>query len=141
MSGKKPTRPRNNNHLTIDQTKLMMDYINKHPTATWSQYMAETNKKAACSDAYYYMRRREVHGLSRPAPVPSKNPVTGRRSYVRSNSGLYHTIWSYPTEKLNQEARDVLNDFVTHLNNMKRARFEIIELKIPPVIEVRETSR
>jgi hypothetical protein len=50
-------------------------------------------------------------------------------------------IWSYPSDKIGVQAKEVLDDFIATLNQTKRARFEVIELKSPAVLEVREISK
>jgi hypothetical protein len=123
-----------NAHLSVGQRKIMMTFIKAHPTATWNDYMADAGKKAPCSDAFYYSKRREEHGPSRSNGE--------KRSYHRSNSTIYNTVWSHPVDKIDgTKPVNLLISFIEALNGMKRARFQVIELKQPAVIEVRESHR
>jgi hypothetical protein len=110
-----------------------MVYVKDNPTDTYQQFQQKC-KSVNVSDAYYYMRRREVNGSSRSPRVPgTKGPS--------SRSPLYMKIWSYPSDKIGVQAKEVLDDFIATLNQTKRARFEVIELKSPAVLEVREISK
>jgi hypothetical protein len=130
---------KSNAHLSETQRKIMTDYIKKHPTATWKEYTAEIGKKAPCSDAFYYFKRREMHGNSRPAR-PGQNGE--KRSYHRNGSSIYNTVWSYPSNKLDEtKPLDLLKNFIETINGMKRSRFQLIEIKDPPLFEIRESHR
>jgi hypothetical protein len=108
-----------------------MVYVKDNPTDTYQQFKQKC-KSVNVSDAYYYMRRREVNGSSRsPRILGAKG----------SRSPLYMKIWSYPSDKIGVQAKVVLDDFIATLNQTKRARFEVIELKSPAILEVREISR
>jgi hypothetical protein len=119
-------------HLTDTQRKILMTFIKNHPEAKFREYIGGIGKKAPCSDAYYYFRRREIHGLKE----------SGKRTYHRTNNTLYHTVWSFPVEKLETtKPLELLSNFIDTINTMKRGRFQITELKQPAVLEIRESSR
>ena len=73
-------------HLTDTQRKILMTFIKNHPDAKFREYIGGVGKKAPCSDAYYYFRRREIHGIKQGE----------KRTYHRTNNTLYHTVWSLP---------------------------------------------
>jgi len=113
--------------LTQAQKRILEDYIEKNPNASWTQFNKESSVRV--SDAYYYTLRRKMFGSS------VKNG-SGRRS----PTPLYLTVWQYPTEHLDTHARTMLQNLVESLNGAKRVRWQLVELKDPPVFELRERS-
>jgi hypothetical protein len=122
---------RRKSRFSNEDRKILVNYIKNHPDATHGQYMQDLGKKVPCSDVTYYSWRKKNNGAGSERV---------KRSYNRVSHSLYNTIWTYPVEKL-VDPREVLADFIDKLNGMKRAHMEIIELKMPAVLEVRETSR
>lgn len=117
--------------LTNRQKGILHDFIKKNPNATWKDYaaaMKSVKGSHVVSDAYYYTARREQHG--------SNDPRAKRKS-----SPLYLTVWQYSTDRLGNESRVMLQDLVEHLNGQKRTRWELVELKTPAVLELRERSK
>jgi hypothetical protein len=125
------------NHLTEEHRELLKAYIKNNPDSTYTRFVNDIKGKVKCSDAHYYSVKREL-GI-----------VSTKRSYVKSSgekiprssfkSPLYMTVWSCPIEKCPETARKVLEDFISTMNGLRRSRFEVIEMKNPAVIEVRET--
>jgi len=115
--------------LTDSQRKILHDFIKKNPDATWREFSVAC-KSVKISDAYYYMTRRDIHG-------PTKTKAGTRRKA----SPLYMTVWQYSTEKLESEARIMLQSLVESLSSHKNARWQLVELKDPAIIELRERSR
>ena len=130
----RPPRPEKKNppreRFGEKSRKILINYIKNHPEATHGDYMDDLGKKAPCSDVTYYSWRQKINGSN----------GTVKRSYVRSSHSLYNTVWTCPVENLD-DPRAVLTDFIEKLNGMKRAHMEIVELKTPAILEVRETSR
>ena len=112
--------------LTNQQRRRLKQHIESNPGDTFQEF-SNKYRGTKVSDAYYYMLRRQIHGS------------TGPRNANRKS--LYLTVWSRPMEKVTDVAKNVLNDFVDTLNKTKRVRFQVIEIKDPAVLEVREISR
>jgi hypothetical protein len=121
--------------LTDAQRKILRDFIKKNPEATWKEFCAAC-KSFKISDAYYYMTRRDIHGNLNPR---TRN-VEGETKR-RASSPLYLTVWSHPADKLGDETRAVLQDLVESLNGHKHTRWQLVELKNPAILELRERSR
>jgi hypothetical protein len=120
---KKGKRPYNK----VDYS-IVDDFIARNPEGTYSQFM-EDYPLAVVSDATFYIRR----GSSKGADA---RPRTG--------ASLYMTIWSCPVDQLACEcgqARKVLSDFIDAMNRARKTNWQMIELKSPAVIEVRETTK
>jgi hypothetical protein len=117
--------------LSDEQRKKLKEYVKEHPEDTHKDFMKKC-KGVKISDAYYYMVRRDVNGPSRN----SSGPKTHRKP-----KGLYLTVWSHPSEKVSADCKAILIDFLTTLNDSTRGRFELIELKDPAQIEIREATR
>lgn len=139
MSGKMangPQRSYRTNHLSSEQRDILKAYIKSNPDSTFAQFEKDIKGKVKCSDSYYYYVKRDVSG-------PSKRAYTRRDPNApttkASKSPVYMTIWSYPTEDFNDGARKILKDFVETLNASRRSRFQIIEMKDPSIVEIRET--
>jgi hypothetical protein len=113
--------------LTEADKKALVKYIEKNPAATYSEFTATVGEKITISDAGYYGYRRKIHGTDIPARV--------------SKVALYMTVWSHAAESLSKETIDVLNSLVETLNQTKKAKWEIIQLVQPSMIEIRERSR
>lgn len=125
------------NHLTDEQRELLKAYVKNNPNSTYSKFVIDIRGKVKCSDAHYYSVKRELGIVSsRPYTKKSSGERIPRNSF---KSPLYMTIWSYPVEKCPEVARKVLEDFVGTMNGLRRSRFEVVEMKNPAVIEVRET--
>ena len=120
--------------LSPSETKRLLEYIKHNPEDTYKDFLGKC-KSISISDAYYYMRRREIHGTTNPPRTPR-----GPRG-PRGSKSLYMKVWSYPSDKVNPPTKDVLNNFIETLNGTRRAHFELIELKDPAVVEVREITR
>ena len=118
--------------LTNEQRKTLRDYIKKNPASTWKEFCTAC-KSVKISDAFYYMTRREIHGKSR-----NRGEDETRR---RSASPLYLTVWQYPTEKLGTESRAMLLNLLESFNSQKHTHWQLVELKDPAVLELRERSR
>lgn len=119
------------NRLTDEQKNFLKDYIQKNPTNTYTQFVIDIKGKVKCSDAHYYMIKRNLLGM--PSSRAQARPRTASRS------PLYMTVWSIPSNKCPEVARVVLEDFISTMNGLRRSRFEVIEMKSPAIIEVRET--
>jgi hypothetical protein len=133
MSSEK--RKYHSNHLTEDQRIILRAYVKNNPTHTYAQFLSGIKGRVHCSDAHYYAMRRAEHGA---AINPRKYSMSG----ARPRSPVYMTVWSCPQEKINKGSpKDILKDFITTLNAMRRTRFDIIELKEPAEIEIRESTR
>lgn len=124
------------NHLTDEQRELLKAYIKNNPDSTYSKFVNDIRGKVKCSDAHYYSVKRELGVVSSRPYTKSSGEKTPRTSF---KSPLYMTIWSSPIEKCPEAARRVLEDFVATMNGLRRSRFEVIEMKNPAVIEIRET--
>jgi len=120
---KKGKRPYNK----VDYT-VVDDFITRNPEGTYAQFREEF-PLAIISDAAFYIRRGGTKGTdARP----------------RTGASLYMTIWSYPVDKLDcvcGQARKVLGEFIDAMNKARKTNWQMIELKSPAVIEVRETTR
>ena len=126
-----PTQKR----LTDAQRKTLHEFIKKNPEATWREFSQEC-KSVKISDAYYYMTRRDIHGNTNPRGRSVKGETKRR-----SSSPLYMTVWQYPTENLGADARAMLQNLVESFNNQKHSCWQLIELKDPAMLELRERSR
>ena len=112
------------NRMTYNQKKFLEEFIRKNPTATWENFNALG--KVKISDACFYSYRRRFIG---------QTSGTGRRS----STPLYMTVWQYPSDKVDEEAKKMLRDLIENLN--KRANWQLIELKDPAMLELREKSK
>ena len=128
----KPEKPHQNKkgkrpYNKVDYT-VVDDFITRNPEGTYSQFKEEF-PSAIISDAAFYIRRGSPKGTdTRP----------------RTGASLYMTIWSYPVDKMGCEcgqARKVLGEFIDAMNRARKTNWQMIELKSPSVIEVRETTR
>ena len=118
--------------LTKGQKEILREYLKKNPDATWKEYkeaMKGIKGVHVVSDAYFYTARRELHGSDDP-----------RMAGKRKSSPLYLSIWQYSTERLGNESRAMLQDLVDTLNSQKRTRWQLVELKNPAVLELREVQ-
>jgi len=113
--------------LTEADRKTLVKYIEENPSATYSEFTVAMKGKVTLSDAGYYGYRRKIHGTDIPARAP-KTP-------------LYMTVWSHAADSVSKETLDILNDLVETLTQTKKAKWEIIQLVQPSVIEIRERSR
>jgi hypothetical protein len=101
------------------------DFLTRNPGGSYSQFKEEF-PKFKISDVMFY-NRREGGSVSK---VPRQS--------------LYMTVWSYPVDKMDCEcgqARKVLSDFIDAMNKTRKTNWQVIELKSPAVLEVRETTR
>jgi len=120
---KKPFR------MNEEEKAIIKTYVEKNPTGTFTSFKDAVGGKVICSDTHFYQMRRKILGnTSAASPKVPRTP-------------LYMTVWSYPTEQFTSETKKVLNDFIQSLNGMRRARFQMIELKDPAIVEIRETSK
>jgi len=126
-------------HLTDPEKNKLKDYIKNNPSKTYSEFRKDLNVQI--SDAYYYYVRRDIHGKSKSPKASKQKTEKIFRSYSRHISPLYMTIWTYPTEKTTPQTIEVLKNLIDSLNKIKRTRWDIVELKDPSVIEIRERSK
>ena len=119
------------NKLNDEQRKIIKNYINRNLDGTYTSFKLEIGDRVNCSDTRFYQIRREILGGK-----GIKSTKRGRHS----RTPLYMTLWSCPAEECSEETKKVLSDFIQNLNNIRNARFQIVELKEPNVIEIREMS-
>jgi len=82
------------------------------------------------------IRKEITQGADSTLKIPEQTP----RSQKSKKSKLYMTIWSCPSEKLNNDSRGIFESFINELNSIGRTKFEIIERLNPNVLEVREQA-
>lgn len=109
----------------IDYT-LVDQFLSINSNGTYAQFKQE-HPDFKISDAGFYGRRRDNNGG--PSQIRVNRP------------GLYMTLWSFPIEKLNEQALTVLTDLIDTMNKSRRTNWQLIELKTPAVVEIRELSK
>jgi len=102
--------------------KSVTAFIEKHPSATHSEY-SNTKGTAPISDCYYYMLRRKVTGMARD---------------TRKKSNTYIRLFLMNASEVNAEAKKLLQKFLDAMNTVHRMKMEIIEFGNPPQLEIRE---
>jgi hypothetical protein len=117
----------------IDYT-IIDNLFKETPELTFMKFKA-MHPNFTISDAMFYNRRRLI-----VTGQKYSKPGTEKRSYTRSNNALYMTVWSKPVESLGT-AQDVLNDLIQTINNSQKLHWELIELKNPPCLEIRQKTR
>ena len=122
--------PEKRTYNRIDYT-LVDQFLCQNPNGSHSQFKKEY-PDFEISDAGFYGRRRNGN---------SGNENSSPAKAVLNRPSLYMTLWSYPTEKLNSETQEAINNLVETLNKSRRTNWQIIELKNPAVVEIREISR
>jgi hypothetical protein len=122
---------------------IVTNFVDKNPNGTYRDFIAATGSKMVASN-FTYIRRKYRLEKAGKARIPSrKQGGVEKRSYVRKKSFLkvYSRIWSRPTEKMSTETKEAIKDLVQELNRSGRTSWEVIELVIPPEIEIREITR
>jgi len=123
------------NRMSDEQKTLLQDYIKKNPDSTYTQFSKDIKGQVKCSDAHYYSVKRSIYGPSSSPRAYNRQISTG----PRKTATLYMTLWSYPVEKVSNDTRAALKDFLETLNSVRKSHFSIVEMKDPAVIEIRET--
>jgi len=130
LSGKDTKRAINNNR-GIDYT-LLDQLFKKAPDMTYSTFL-EKHPHFKISDAMFYNRRRLIN--TRKGYTKAE-----KRTFTRSTNSLYMTVWSKPIESLGT-AQDILKDLIETLNTTQKLRWELVELKSPACLEIRQRTR
>jgi hypothetical protein len=129
LSGKDTKRTININR-GIDYT-LLDQLFKESPDMTYSMFM-EKHPHFKISDAMFYGRRKLI--------ITGKGYTKTKRTYTRSTNSLYMTVWSKPVESLGT-VQDVLKDFIETINTTQKLRWELVELKSPACLEIRQRTR
>jgi hypothetical protein len=122
---------------------IVTNFVDKNPNGTYRDFIAATGSKMVASNFTYIRRKYRLEKGKKPGIPSKKQNPTGKRPYVRRNSLLkvYSRIWFRSTEKMSAETKETIKDLVLELNRSGRTSWEVIELVIPPEIEIREITR
>jgi len=112
--------------LSVNQNKGLKALIKANPDDTYAIFQKKW-RGPMVSDAYFYYWRRQIHG-------PSQKHSAANKSY-------YLKFWEYDSAKITVEAKNMFNSFLDSLRKTRRGNYELIELKDPAVIEVRELQK
>jgi len=104
-------------------TKAVRAFIEKNPTASFSEFTRQIKGVSPISDCYYYTLRRQVTGMARDG---------------RKKSNMYVRLFLTPANEVKTEARTLLQKFIDALNTTHHTRMEMIEFGNPSQIEIRE---
>jgi hypothetical protein len=106
-------------------TKLekLKEFIKDNPDATYSDFQKECPSLKVSKYAYTYHCRK----LFGPRRI---KPGRGGR--------IYKTLWSRPTQKMTKQTKVILSEIVKLLNEGGRTRWQLVEIKNPQLIEIRE---
>ena len=126
--------------------EIVTNYLDKHPAATFTDFEADVHSGMTSSN--FNLIRKKYRAEKGLFPLRTaanlKNPkCEEKRSYFRRKSFLkvYSRIWARSTVDMPKDTREAITDLVTELNRSGRTNWQIIELTIPPEIEIRELTK
>jgi hypothetical protein len=126
----------------------------KNPEATHSS-LAKVIKKngkikknkngiITLSDANFYQFRKDFNVFARLGTVKSSgaNGKSSAKYAPRKRNGLYRILFEQSSKGVDKKSKDLLNDFITKINEERVANLELIQLSYPEEkLEVRSYAK
>ncbi len=103
--------------------KAVEAYIQKNPTATYSDFAKDHQGAVKISDCYYYTIRRRISGSARDG---------------RKKSNTYIRLFLVEAKEATAESKKLLQKFIDAMNITLSSKIEMIEFGNPSQLEIRE---
>lgn len=110
----------------MDRTEIIQNYLEKNPEVSFKKFQKDMPRVKVTGQYFYYLRKKFRGG------------DTGRKKSITRNT-VFLTLFTKDATNTSQEAKDLLQEFLTVLNLKRKARFEMVEY-VNHTIEIREAQ-
>jgi hypothetical protein len=110
----------------MDRTEIIQNYLEKNPDVSFKEFKKDMPKVKVTGQYFYYLRKK------------FRGSDSGRKRGI-TRSSVFLTLFTKDATNTSQEAKDLLQEFLTVLNQKRKARLELVEY-VNHTIEIREAQ-